>query len=135
MSDTERKYTDFGYELVRETLLPELLNEEEDEIMYWGGKLIARKHPLDSVDDIPSFFERAGWGSLSLIKDSKKQSTFELHLMEDEKRALFSRYLEAGFIAAQYEWLFGVAAETVIEKKRRKLRLHVHIDPTNDRRS
>ncbi|WP_160141682.1 hypothetical protein [Salicibibacter halophilus] len=37
MSETSRKYSDYGYELLRKTLLPELLNEDHDAIMYWGG--------------------------------------------------------------------------------------------------
>ncbi|WP_227002756.1 DUF2507 domain-containing protein [Salicibibacter kimchii] len=129
MSETGRKYTDYGYELLRKTLLPELLNGEHDAIMYWGGKLLARKTPLDNIDEIPPFFERAGWGKIEKQKEGKNQWKYELQLMNDEKKPAFSRHLEAGFLAGQFETLYKTAAEATLEKKRNGIKIHVYIDP------
>ncbi|QQK77161.1 DUF2507 domain-containing protein [Salicibibacter cibarius] len=133
MSETGRKYSDYGYELLRKTLLPELLNEDHDAIMYWGGKLLARKNPLDDIEEIPPFFERAGWGKIEKQKEGKNQWKYELQLMSDEKNPGFSRHLEAGFLAGQFELLYGTVAETTMEKKRNGIKLHVYIDPFRER--
>ena len=55
----------FGYELLRETLLPEILGEETPKILYWAGKHIARKYPLDSISDIIRFFPASGLGRVT----------------------------------------------------------------------
>ncbi|GAK09740.1 DUF2507 domain-containing protein [Geomicrobium sp. JCM 19038] len=128
MSEEVRKYTDFGYELLREALLPELLNDDQDDILYLGGKLLARKYPLENIEQLSAFFDKAGWGRLELVKSGKKTTTFDLHFFEDEKRENFSRHIEAGFIAAQYELLYQTTAEAILERKRRRFRLHIHMD-------
>ncbi|SDI59205.1 DUF2507 domain-containing protein [Natribacillus halophilus] len=128
MSQTDRKYSDYGYELLRETLLPELLNDEHDDIMYWGGKLLARKKSLTDIEEIPAFFERAGWGALQMQKAGKRQYVYTLQLKNGEKKPHFSRHLEAGFLAGQFELLYETTAETLLEKKRGEMRLHVHLD-------
>lgn len=38
----------FGLDLLRDYLIPELLGDEAPHIMYWAGKDLARKFPLDS---------------------------------------------------------------------------------------
>ncbi|WP_264372016.1 YslB family protein [Salicibibacter halophilus] len=78
---------------------------------------------------MPSFFERAGWGKIEKQKESKTQWKYELQLMSDEKKPAFSRHLEAGFLAGQFELLYGTVAEATMEKKRNGIKLHIHIDP------
>ena len=36
----------FGYELMRDFLLPTILGKHEKDILYWAGKDLARKFPL-----------------------------------------------------------------------------------------
>lgn len=69
MSMIELKVPAFGYELIREDLLNELLGEDTPDILYWAGKQIARKYPLFSINEIKEFFTNAGWGTLELIHE------------------------------------------------------------------
>lgn len=46
----------FGYELIRDTLLPNVLGEEAPHILYWAGKELARKYPLETLDELADFF-------------------------------------------------------------------------------
>ncbi|EMG27494.1 hypothetical protein LFLEISCH_10664 [Listeria fleischmannii subsp. fleischmannii LU2006-1] len=49
----------FGLEILRDYLIPELLGEEAPHILYWAGKDLARKFPLESLEEINSFFKRS----------------------------------------------------------------------------
>ncbi|MFB5662925.1 YslB family protein [Alteribacillus sp. HJP-4] len=127
MEQTERLYTDFGYEILRGTLLPELLGNEEADILYWGGKVIARKYPLETVEDIQDFFHKAGWGELTILKRKKREMAFELdHPASGEKS--FNFQLEAGFLAQQLEIQTGKFTETFIIPKKSQLTFQVHWD-------
>ena len=59
----QHSVTSFGYELVREELLHEILGKDTAEILYWAGKRLARNYPLSSLEEIISFFEQASWGT------------------------------------------------------------------------
>lgn len=105
----------FGYELIREILLPEILGKNTPELLYWAGKLLARKFPLNTVDEVKAFFARASWGSLDIRKESKNEMEFELNAVllpsrvSSKAEAYFQ--LEAGFLAQQIELQKGVTAE------------------------
>ena len=62
----------FGYELMREVLLPEILGDDSPAILYWAGKQLARKYPLKDFEEIIDFFKQAGWGKLNDHQRSKK---------------------------------------------------------------
>ncbi|RYM06887.1 DUF2507 domain-containing protein [Sporolactobacillus sp. THM7-7] len=110
----------FGYELMRNQLLPELLGEECASILYWAGRKIARQYPLDSEEQIAAFFAQAGWGKLELTEKKKSKISFECHspliesrIKDHPRSAVFS--LEAGFIAEQMQRQLGCIAETYTE--------------------
>ena len=60
--------TRFGYEIIRDHVLPSILGKNEAEILYWAGKEVARKFPIFTTEELPSFFVEAGWGTLTLEK-------------------------------------------------------------------
>jgi len=97
----------FGYELVRDILIPEILGKETPDILYWAGKHLARKFPLVSTEEIISFFNKAGWGQLSLCKEDKYRAEFELTSPIISKQFDMNKHscfkLEAGFLAEQYQ--------------------------------
>jgi len=105
----------FGYELIREVLLPELLGKDGPEILYWAGKILARKYPLETIEEVIVFFSRASWGELSIRKQSKNEIEFELDtvLLASRVTSKAETYfqLEAGFLAQQIEMQKGVTAE------------------------
>lgn len=105
----------FGYDLLRDVLIPELLGKEQTAILYWSGKNLARKYPLDSVDEMIHFFLEAGWGNLSVRETSKHQMTFSLESeritrrLQLDKEASFA--LETGFLAQQVQMLENYPAD------------------------
>lgn len=117
----EQMVSAFGIELLRNVVIPELLGDETHSILYWSGRKLARHYLVETISELSLFFERAGWGNLS-IKEEKKDSaiiilTSELieARLKDDETAAFS--LEAGFLAEQFEHLKKCVAEAFTEVK------------------
>ena len=119
----QTKVPAFGYELLREVLLPEVFGKDHAQLMYWSGKQIARKFPLTSIDEIYSFFNEAGWGNLHMQEEKKYEMTFVLdgeYVMrrcDVNKEASFQ--LEAGFIAEQIQRMKDKTTEAIEETKKK----------------
>lgn len=124
MSDTNSTSPAFGYALLRETLLPELLGHDEPEILYWAGKSLARKYPCDSVEEILEFFNKAYWGDLQIINEKRR----ELQLKLEPTLDTYSFLLEAGFLSEQLSTLKQTAAETYLDEKKEDYTFSVRWD-------
>ncbi|KGM44897.1 YslB family protein [Neobacillus niacini] len=115
-SNEPRNISLFGYELIREFILPEILGKDTPEILYWAGKRLARSHPLNSFDEIIDFFSKASWGQLELKKERKDEIEFELvsPLFVSRVKSKAEHYfqIEAGFLAQQIELQKQAIAET-----------------------
>ncbi|MGG3572814.1 YslB family protein [Bacillus gobiensis] len=130
----EMEVSAFAYELIKEVLIPDLLGSEYPSMMYWAGKNIARKFPLDSWNDIPAFFQEAGWGNLVLVEAKKNRIEFTLdgplvsNRLKHQKEPNFQ--MEAGFIAEQIQMLNNNIAESYeqIKKRTDKVELTVKWD-------
>lgn len=123
--------TRFGYELLRDQVLPSVLGAHEGEILYWAGKEIARKFPVFSIEEISSFFIEAGWGTLSLGKSSKKETFYTLTNDTYSMKVIERTYqLEAGFIAEQYQKINGLLTEchSELNIKSEQVQFHVKWD-------
>ncbi|MBM7648897.1 putative hydrocarbon binding protein [Bacillus ectoiniformans] len=109
----------FGYELIRDVLLTDILGKECEDVLYWAGKSIARKFPCSSNDELAAFFQEAGWGQLKLIKDSKKERIYDLSGPLVERKLSMqtapSFTLESGFLAEQIGTLEQAGAESISE--------------------
>lgn len=103
--------TRFGYELLRDHVLPSILGKHEDDILYWAGKEVARKFPIFSIDELPVFFTEAGWGPLHLEKTEKDEAFYSMKNDFGTNNQNRSCRLEAGFIAEQYQKLNGILTE------------------------
>ncbi|MGN7409380.1 MULTISPECIES: YslB family protein [unclassified Sporosarcina] len=103
--------TRFGYELLRDHVIPGILGKHEDDILYWAGKEIARKFPVFSVDEIHDFFKEAGWGELSLVSSGKEEADYQLSERITSPATKDSYHLESGFIAEQYQIANGCLTE------------------------
>src|SRR3954464_14569715 len=105
----------FGYELIREILLPEILGKDTPEILYWAGKRLARKFPLENYNQVVEFFNSASWGQLEMIKETKNEIEIELSspliVSRVKSKAEHFFQLEAGFLAQQMELQKGVITE------------------------
>ncbi|WP_084786861.1 YslB family protein [Bacillus tuaregi] len=124
----------FGYELIREVLLPEILGDDTPEILYWAGKKLARKFPLSSLEEIIDFFHQAGWGHLTILKESKNELELELsssiilNRMQDKKsRDSHHFQLEAGFLAEQLEMQKQVISEAFEHPRKKSAKVHFTI--------
>ncbi|HET7628267.1 MAG TPA: YslB family protein [Bacillales bacterium] len=95
----------FGYELLRNELIPELLGKEQASILYWAGKNLARKHPVESIEELSRFFHDAGWGNLAIEREKKNKIMFAVRspLLSKQAKNEAAFTLEAGFLAQQYE--------------------------------
>lgn len=121
-SDKQTNSSSFAYTLLRHDLLPELLGKEEETILYWAGKHLALKYPLTTTEDICDFFQKAGWGQLSVIQEKGKRIVFEL-IPSQPVPAHYK--LEAGFLAKQIEMITESASETADDVKRKRVRFTV----------
>ncbi|MCL6572671.1 MAG: YslB family protein [Bacillus sp. (in: Bacteria)] len=114
--DEPRSISLFGYELIREVLLPEILGKDTPEILYWAGKRLARKFPLPDYDKIVEFFANASWGELEIKKEKKDEIEWELMspliVSRVKSKAEYFFQLEAGFLAQQIEQQKGSSTET-----------------------
>lgn len=113
----------FGYELIREIVLEDILGKDSPQILYWSGKQLARRFPLNDRNELASFFESAGWGTLEFIKEKKEEVEYSLGGTVVQRRfELFDNnhfQLEAGFLAEQYKLLMKCNAEAAVEVKNR----------------
>ncbi|RFU70693.1 DUF2507 domain-containing protein [Peribacillus saganii] len=113
----------FGYEVIKDILLPDILGKDSAQILYWAGKQLARKFPLAGTEDVASFFQNAGWGNLHIVKQTR--DTYEIELTGYVIARRLSMYpdchfqLEAGFLAEQLTLQKNMISEAVEEKKKR----------------
>jgi predicted hydrocarbon binding protein len=123
----EKQVPSFGYELLREVLLPDLLGKDTPQLLYWAGKNLARKYPLDTIEMIVDFFTKAGWGHLTLDKDKKDELEFHLtgdlisNRLSSKEPSTFQ--LEAGFLAQQIQLQKGRLSEAHEQQKNRALKV------------
>jgi predicted hydrocarbon binding protein len=111
----------FGYELIRNELMSELLHKEESSILYWAGKNLARRYPLTTNQSIIDFFSKAGWGELTVVNEKKSEVQFELtsELIQYrfETKNTCSYKLESGFLAEQIQNITGSITESFDQVK------------------
>ncbi len=119
----------FSKELLRDILLPDLLGKDHSQILYWAGKQLARKFPLNNVEDIIDFFRNAGWGELAEEKRSKYESEFILSGNIISRRFDLNDkcefQLEAGFLAQQIEFQKKRITEAAPEPKRKAAKVKI----------
>ncbi|MGX1899925.1 uncharacterized protein DUF2507 [Thermolongibacillus altinsuensis] len=113
----------FGYELIRQVVFPSMFGKDTSFILYWVGKELARKYPLQTIEEIISFFEKAGWGTLTLLEEKKDEYEFELNGPLVSTRFDWGDsctfQLEAGFLAQQIEQQKRQIAETYEQQKKK----------------
>lgn len=128
---TEQPVPLFGYELIRDVLLGELLGPDAPDILYWGGKTLARRFPCALQDELALFCREAGWGELHLEKEAKNERHYRLSGGVTARRfntqVTPSFSLESGFLAEQVALAEQCTAEAVcdVNKKQKTVRITV----------
>lgn len=113
-----------GYDILKYVSLPNVFGAENEAIMYYVGRDLARKLEMRSIDDLFYLFEKFRWGKLELIKQKKNEMTF--HLMSDDivhrlRSPLDIDFrLESGFLAEAIQKLYERQCECT-EKVNEKL--------------
>ena len=127
-AEEPRMISIFGYELIREILLPEILGKDTPEVLYWSGKRLARKFPLENVEKTIEFFANASWGQLVIKSENKTELEFELtsplFVSRVKSKAETFFQLEAGFLAQQIELQKGVIAEAFEHPVKKSNKVH-----------
>ncbi|NLP50229.1 YslB family protein [Bacillus sp. RO1] len=122
--DTQIQVPIFGYELIRDMLLPDLLGKDHTQVIYWAGKQLARKFTIDTQEGISQFFKEAGWGELELLEQNKHEVKYVIRGEMVTRRLALNKdatfQLEAGFLAEQVQRLKGKTAEAIEEQKKKK---------------
>ncbi|MCC5894626.1 MAG: DUF2507 domain-containing protein [Alkalibacterium sp.] len=92
-----------GITLLRDQLLPNLLKEDQSDILYWAGKELARSYTVASIEDISPLMRSLSFGALSLIEHKKASYLFHMQgeivhsRLKKNPKADFA--LETGFLA------------------------------------
>ncbi len=118
----------FGYDLIRNDVLHDILGSDHETILYWLGKSLARRYPLETSEQLIEFFSEASWGTLTLTKEKKKKRVFELTgpwMGKDDQRCY---QLEAGFLAQQIEIALNVISATTYEQKKQSVTFIVEFE-------
>lgn len=108
-------FDNFSLILLRDHLLPELLQNDESEITYWAGKSLATQFTLPNISAIQGFFASAGFGNLTKTNQKSIAQTWVLdgpvieERLKSNEEASFS--LEAGFLAQQIQQLCNCGTE------------------------
>jgi len=96
-----------GYHFLRETLTNCLLGESESPILYWLGKDMGRKIPIQSAGGIILPFIRLGLGQLDLLTESGDRIQYKLshtiYSYQTAERLSKALSLECGIIAGAIE--------------------------------
>lgn len=124
----KNEITQFGYELIRDHVLSSILGKNEEDILYWCGKELARKFPLYELEETISFFKEAGWGDLTMDKVSVNEAFFTL--TGDPKVLKFDQRcfrLEAGFLAQSQQKCCGFLTECYEETNSKQEQIKFHI--------
>lgn len=75
----------FAVSVLRDFVLPDLLNKDKLEILYWAGRNLSRNLILD-MQSLPELFSKAGFGNLEISKQTKASYQYTLTGPEVEQR-------------------------------------------------
>ncbi|GKQ42094.1 hypothetical protein RD055328_00170 [Companilactobacillus sp. RD055328] len=115
----------FSYYLLRNIVLPNILEEDTSEILYWSGKKLFTdfKDQITSEEDLIHFFEKAQFGNLNIKKSSKTKYEFVLSgdwIIQRIKTKNNEFSLETGFLCEYVQSLtnsYCLSNETIKSKE------------------
>lgn len=132
-NNQQNEHVYFVNQLYRDFLLPTILGDDNEAILYWGGKRIARKYELSSFEDVESFFSTTEFGILTKIKEHRNELCFELSGQNVTDRINSGSHefsLEAGIIAEaiEKESKRTTECEIKVDSRRKKVQFTAKFD-------
>ena len=123
----------FALTAMRDLMLPNMLGEEQHNILYWAGRDLAAKLPVDETA-IPQLFTQVGFGALTPLKQKRQERQYLL--AGDVVATRIRTYedpdfqLEAGFLAQALQQVLGFAVEgcSAIQRREQNVVLTVVMD-------
>ncbi|MCM0598563.1 YslB family protein [Periweissella fabalis] len=117
--------TPFAINLLRDILIPGILQEDTSSISYWAGKNLARTYQVSLDQEMTIFFLNAGFGELTKLSEKGNQQIWQLSGDFVKNRFLANPTqpdfnLEAGFLSQQIEQAMPVVAEANFEVDSKK---------------
>lgn len=111
-NDLTEKY--FAVSVLRDFVLPDLLDKDTPELLYWAGKDLSRRLAIQDMNDLPNVFKNAAFGELSIISQSKSSYKYKLSGPEVIQRFNLNNdnpefSLESGFISETVQNTIGAA--------------------------
>ncbi|MDF7672972.1 YslB family protein [Lactobacillus sp. ESL0701] len=133
MNNQQNEHVYFVNQLYRDFLLPQILGDDNEAILYWVGKRIARKYDLTSYDDVNDFFAVTEFGTLTKLKEKRATILFELtgqNVVDRLNSGSHEFSLEAGIIAEAIQKETGrtTECELTIDDKKKKVTLTACLD-------
>lgn len=109
-NDLTEKY--FAVSVLRDFVLPDLLDKDTPELLYWAGKDLSRRLAIQDMNDLPSVFKNAGFGELAIVNQSKTSYKYKLSGPEVIQRFNLNNddpefSLESGFISETVQNTIG----------------------------
>ncbi|AUI70733.1 DUF2507 domain-containing protein [Companilactobacillus alimentarius] len=124
----------FAVSVLRDFILPDLLDKDTVELLYWAGKNLSRQLILD-MQSLPDLFKKAGFGKLEITKQTKHSYIYTLTGPEVVQRfdtnnddPEFS--LETGIIAETVEKTIGAycLGTYTVNSKAKSVSIKIQID-------
>lgn len=117
--------------LLRDYLLPNLLKDDEEDILYWAGKELARSFTIETSDELTERMLTLFSGVLEETKKTKHavyysfSGPFIHHRLTSKATPSFS--LEAGFLAEAHQRITGTYTEASYEIQTKQDRVTFHL--------
>jgi len=96
----------FAVSVLRDFILPDLLDKDTVELLYWAGKNLSRQLILD-MESLPDLFNKAGFGKLEITKQTLNSYIYKLNGPEVEQR------FDTNNDDPEFSLETGIIAETV----------------------
>ncbi|AKP68400.1 hypothetical protein ABM34_04790 [Companilactobacillus ginsenosidimutans] len=117
MSETQNDLTEkyFAVSVLRDFVLPDLLDKDTPELLYWAGKDLSRRLAVQDMNDLPHVFKNAGFGELAITNQSKTSYKYTLSGPEVIQRFNLNNdnpefSLESGFISETVQNSIGLSS-------------------------
>ena len=119
--------TRFGYEILRDHVLPSILGTHEDEILYWAGKEVAENSQFSALMNFLYSFRKPVGVHFISKRRRKDEAFYSLKNDFGTNNQNRSCQLEAGFIAEQYQKLNGLLTECYGESNAKDGLVHFQV--------